>query len=417
MTYAFPREPSIEAGETLELCVSNERPCTVQFVRCGAIDETMREHAGSVIPAQSAPAGSAAHPWAWPIHRFEVPSNWRSGVYAALLGAVPGDPLDARTARALFIVKARPPRAPIAYNVPLFTFHAYNVAIDQTGERTCLYNHAPAVTLARPGGGIGGHTWDEGIVDVYDAATPRQTYAHWDQPAIRWLERHVGAVDYLCDLDLHRDPCALQGSELLIAFGHHEYWSDAMRNALTAHLQRGANAAFFTGNTAYFRIRYDEATRAISRIGKWEEWPEDRTFGVSYRFGGGKWRGARPPSGLSVGRPRHWAFEGCGFEAGDGFGRQQRLIGYEFDGTPSQPHANFETLAEARVTWDVGDGSGELAPGAHASLGIMHQRGLCFVAGTVDWPRLLRDRDDTVARITANIIRRLAPSAGLKGAG
>lgn len=416
MIYAFPREPSVAAGETLELCVSNAQACTLEFVRCGAVDEPMREHAGSAVPAHVAPLGSAQRPWDWPVHRFAIPADWKPGVYVARLGAAAGDPLDARAARALFVVKARRRCAPIAYNLPLFTFHAYNVGIDRRSERTCLYNSAPAVTLARPGGGIGGHTWDENVVDVYDGSTPRQTFAHWDLTAIRWLEGRTQAIDYLCDLDLHTDPAALEGCELLLAFGHHEYWSDAMRGALTRHLERGGNAAFFTGNTAYFRIRYDESTRAISRIGRWDESPEDRTFGVSYRFGGGKWRGARPPSGFSVRSPRHWIYDGCGVSDGDCFGARERLIGYEFDGAAPEANANFETLAVANVTWDVADGSGELALGAHASLGIMHRRGVCFVAGTVDWPRLLHG-GGTIPRITENIVRRLAPSAGLKGEG
>ncbi len=416
MTAAYPKRPSVRAGETLQLCVSTDEPCVVHFFRCGAQIEEMHDVPKETIPPQPCAIGEAGRPWNWPIYRFKIPSSWRSGIYIACFGHTPtdGTHLDARSHRALFVVRPQAPaQSPIAYNLPFFTFAAYNVGLDRISERTSLYNHAPAVTLERPGNGIGGHTWDEKILDAYDPATPRQTFAHWDLKAIQWLESRAIAPDYLCDFDMHADPAALQGYELLLAFGHHEYWTDAMRESLDAHLNRGGNAAFFTGNTSYFRIRYDDATAAISRLGRWSDGrPEEHTFGVSYRFGGGKWRGERPPSGYRISDPKHPIFEGCDIDDGRVIGADRRLIGYECDGAPPERNGDFEALASADLTgWPVTDGSGEVMAGGHATMGIRHHaRGELFIAGTVDWPRVLAQRDVCVGRITANLVRRLAPS-------
>jgi hypothetical protein len=91
------------------------------------------------------------------------------------------------TRRRSFVVRGDL-RASILYKLPLATYHAYNCtgggcfyfepsrSLDPPGSR---------VTLHRPGGGIGGET--HGAIDHYDAASARQTFAHWDAPFIRWL--------------------------------------------------------------------------------------------------------------------------------------------------------------------------------------------------------------------------------------
>ncbi len=414
MIAAFAGHPSVSAGDRLALHVSTDRPCTVRFVRAGRLAETMREYRGSPVPAANATTNEPGTPYDWPALSYEIPDTWRSGVYTAILeeGTYPPlNRLDAREGRALFIVRPRSPQASILYNVPLFTYHAYNVAHDLSDDHTCLYNHCKSVTLARPGGGNGGHLWDEGNVDVYDPESPRQTFAHWDQPAIRWLESHFAEIDYACDLDLHEDRAALGAYRLLLSFGHHEYWTKEMRAALREHISGGGNAAFFTGNTCYFRVTYDGAKKSIARDGRWEDDPEERTFGVSYRFGGGKWRGGRPPTGFNVHSASHWIYEACGVQGGDVFGDDERLIGYEFDGVPDEPSSDFSLLAQRRITdWPVNDGSGELN-GGRASLGIVESgSGTLFSGGTVDWARVLAAGEPIVDRITQNVIRRLSSS-------
>lgn len=412
MIAAYAGRPSVRAGGTLTLHVSSDRACTLRFVRVGSVPQTMRAHRGTPISRNPVHTGRAGERWEWPAYAFTIPDDWPSGVYMAVFDRGAGVPqrVDARDARALFVVRPRERSSNMLYNVPVFTYHAYNVGADTASDGTCLYNDARAVTLARPGGGNGGHLWDEGILDVYDPETPRQTFAHWDMHAIRWLERRHGAVDYACDLDLHDDPHALEGYRLLLAFGHHEYWTDAMRDAVRRHVRGGGNAAFFTGNTCWFRIRYDEPSMSISRIGRWIDDPEERTFGVSYRFGGGKWRAGRPPTGYTVASERHWIFDDSGLRNGDVFGDEERLIGYECDGSPDEPSANFEVLAHGCLkNWPVHDGSGEINAG-RANIGISHERGSLFVAGTVDWARVLASGEPVVDRITHNVIRRLSAS-------
>jgi hypothetical protein len=337
-----------------------------------------------------------------------IPASQPPGVYIAALDG--GEAADARSARLLYVVRPRRAQARLLVVLPLFTYHAYNVAeFDGTqgnGEGDCLYSGAKWVSLHRPGGGTGGHPWDEVNADAYDRTSPRQTFAHWDAPGIAWMNANGFAHDCCTDLELH-DGCVDIGEyRALVSFGHHEYWTAQMRDRVEAFVASGGNAAFFGGNTCWFELQYDEARHAISRVGRWNANPEWRFTGVSYACGGGKWIGERPPSGFCVRDAHHWVFSGTHLHENEEFGSRARLIGYECDGAPAQ--SDLELLAEASLAhWNVQDGSGEVSPRACASMGVRrHGEGCLFTASTVDWARVLHARDARVARITHNVLQR-----------
>jgi hypothetical protein len=345
---------------------------------------------------------------------FQIPAAWQPGVYVAAFEedgcSTDFTPLDGRSARALFTIRDDRAAPALLIVLPLFTYHAYNVAdVDGTlkvDEGRCLYSGAPWVSLHRPGGGIGGHPWDEVNADAYDTQSPRQTFAHWDAKAIAWLESHGFAYACVTDVELHDTHFDLRAYRAIASFGHHEYWTQQMRERIDAYVAAGGNVAFFGGNTCWFRAQYDEKQRAIRRMGRWNERPEWYTTGVSYACGGGKWIGTRPPTGFTIRDASHWIFEGTHVANGDTFGAQQRLIGYECDGAPEE--SDLHVLADASIRdWPVADGSGEVASAARATMGIRHNNGTVFTASTVDWARVLHAGDAVVERVTYNVLRRL----------
>ncbi|HEX3550014.1 MAG TPA: N,N-dimethylformamidase beta subunit family domain-containing protein [Candidatus Elarobacter sp.] len=422
MVRAFPREPSVDAGGDVVLHVATDAP------RFGVRIERWSDRAHPLLEAgpfrgENAPPGAADVPWDWPSVRVAIPADAEPGAYVARFTTEGGiaarggprpDTPDARWGTALFVVRA-PARARVLMNLPVFTYHAYNVAhVDRTAgfdEGACLYSGSRTVTLRRPGGGTGGHPWDEVNADVYDRTSPRQTFAHWDLYALQWFARERIAVDVCTDVDLHRGAVDLGAYALLCSFGHDEYWTREKRAHVERFLERGGNVAFFGGNTCWFRIRYDEAARSITRDGKWDDRPEDALTGVSYRRGGGKWIGPRPPTGYRIERPDHPLFRDAHVREGDLVGAGASLIGYEFDGVDAE-HApdGLVVLGRASVDgWNVGDGSGEIAPGGHAAM-TTHRvgDGVVFNAGTTDWARALGWGDARVAAITRSVVRRLS---------
>jgi hypothetical protein len=407
MLFAYADETTVDAGSTAVLHVSTGAPpFTVEFFRQGARLERTDLHFGPFNAALQND-GAPDRPWDWPRYGLHIPSSARSGAYLAVCRDSAGEHTST-----LFIIRNRRPEARLLYVLPTLTYHAYNIATTdgRTGgdEGASLYSGFKRITMHRPGGGAGGHTWDEVNADAYDRASPRQTFAHWDAKAIAWMEASGFLLEFSTDLGLHRQ-CEPAGRfRGLVAFGHFEYWTSAIRDAVTQFLDDGGNVALFSGNTCCFELAYDETARAIQRVGHWDDEPEARLTGVSYADGGGKWRGERPPSGYTVWDREHWVFEGTGLQRGHAFGSEERLLGYECDGSGSATPADFHPLADASIShWPVQDGSGELNGAAHATLGIRETAGgFLFTASTTDWARVLAERHPAVERITRNVLER-----------
>ncbi|HEY6881837.1 MAG TPA: N,N-dimethylformamidase beta subunit family domain-containing protein, partial [Polyangiales bacterium] len=380
--------------------------------------------------------------------------NARPGVYLAkLVEGEDGEPLDQPSpaalsgkAQTLFVVRTPAAQAaPILYKLALATYQAYNftgggslyhVAKDHAGkprfdlmQRPEPMHERPVglkVSLLRPGNGTGGDAWHQEI-DPYDRGSARNTFEHWDAPFISFLEQAGYQVDYCVDLDVHQDANLLKPYRLLICAGHDEYWSAQQRRNTESFLQAGGNVAFFTGNTCWWRVHYvDGDTAMVCDKRGHDEWhrtePEDSLTGVSYRHAGGWWQSRRVTLGYTVQFADHWVYAGTGLREGSVFGADpdQPLVGYECDGTPytrdgtgravpaykakcgTPPGFVILGVAELSKAWPSRYGQG-------ATMGVFSVAGggTVFNAATTDWAKLL-DRDEAVAQITHNVVRRLS---------
>ncbi len=460
MIRGYPDVPSLRPGETLVLHVSTDAPSfRVEFWRQGATLALRPDGAFPAMPGQHVPDGPPDLDWGWPAYEFAIPSNWPTGVYVAALVTIAADGNEtvpdmatsfATEAKALFVL--RDP-GPVPLGTPLYkvswaTFVAYN----GTGYGS-LYTEAVwsreqpnpgfKVTWRRPGCGTGGLVMPGNSEDAYDSASRRQSFEHWDAPLVRWLEAEGYAPHYCTDWDLHRDPTLLAPYSLLLSTGHDEYWSDAMRAALDAHVARGGNIAFFSGNISGYRIHFTDDDTAITcakisppdkdpdrwTTDKWMQLrPEARLLGVATTFGGGWWDGRRRTQGYRVQHAGHWVFAGTGLAEGEEFGADEEfpLIGYEVDGCAFRRHAGrvFPT-GEGGTPRDflilglaeLGDGWVASRAGATATMG-MHvgpRGGIVFQGATTDWP-ILVPRNAQVAAITRNVVARMRlPAARVIG--
>ncbi|MEO7040553.1 MAG: N,N-dimethylformamidase beta subunit family domain-containing protein [Candidatus Elarobacter sp.] len=422
MIRAYPQEPTVDAGGRLVLHVATDAPAfRVRIERWSDRAQTVLE--AGPFDGREAPPGAPELPWDWPSIELDLPRDAAPGAYIARFlpaggtagrGAPRDDTPDARWGTAMFVVRA-PSAARVVLNLPLFTYHAYNGAhVDGTrgfAEGTSLYSGQRSVTLRRPGGGTGGHPWDEVNSDVYDRTTPRQTFAHWDLYALAWFAREGIAVDVCTDLDLHRGSVDFDRYAALCTFGHDGYWTPEKRAHVEQWVDAGGNLAIFGGNTCRFRVLYDDATASITRDGKWsDDEPEDALTGLSFRAGGGKWIGPRPAAGYRIECSAHPLFRDAHVRDGDLVGAGASLIGYQCDGIDPQ-HAPENLVVLGRATfegWNVGDGTGEIAPGGHAAM-VAFERGdgLVFNAGTTDWARALGWGDARVKAITRSVVRGL----------
>ncbi|HEX7131401.1 MAG TPA: N,N-dimethylformamidase beta subunit family domain-containing protein, partial [Iamia sp.] len=187
----------------------------------------------------------------------------------------------------------------------------------------------------------------------------------WELPLIQWAEREGHAIDVVTNADLEDHPGLLAPGAypLYLSVGHDEYWSSAMRDTVEGHIAAGGNAAFLSGNTAFWQVRLEEPTPegpaatmvgykgsfktdpvyGTDRIGEltamWSDReigrPENLMTGVSFSRGGyhriGK-RATRGAGAYTLHRADHWLFEGTDLDYGDLFGVDGTIVGYECDG-------------------------------------------------------------------------------------
>lgn len=180
----------------------------------------------------------------------------------------------------------------------------------------------------------------------------------WEHAFVAWAEAEGLALDFLTDRDLETDGGVLDPYKVVIVVGHSEYWSAGQRDAIEAFVDAGGNLAIFSGNTCFWKVRFEQAgARFICH--KWRgleadpiarEHPDQATHlwshqafarpeatitGLSFLFGGYHRLGlcvARGQGGYTVVDEHHWALEGADLFWGDVIGADLPLLGYENDG-------------------------------------------------------------------------------------
>ena len=287
---------------------------------------------------------------------------------------------------------------------------------------------------------------------------------------MRWAEAEGIALDYLTDYDLDADPAAIDPYACVILAGHSEYWSGPERAALDRFVDRGGRLAIFSGNTGFWKVRWEDEGRTPGLTHKWKGFeaedvapadathlwshpafgaPEAEITGLSFVFGGYHRLGlcaARGAGGYTVYRDRHWALEGCDLYYGDVFGDDVPLLGYENDGCDltfdedSLPApverlgvpADLEIIALAPAAFGEVDSPyrplipperldvvaqvayGDATPATqsrvlrgHAVMATFKRgKGEVFNAGTTEWAYGLAAGDPFVTRITMNVLKR-----------
>jgi hypothetical protein len=89
-----------------------------------------------------------------------------------------------------------------------------------------------------------------GDVD-YSHLTRAELFTHY------WLEQNGYDYDVITDFDLHRDPAALDGYQVLLIAGHSEYWSHQAYQAVDDFLKGGHDVIVLSGNTMFWRVSFD----------------------------------------------------------------------------------------------------------------------------------------------------------------
>jgi hypothetical protein len=361
--YAWPH--SVLPGEEIALHISSTSPFGVEVAREGGERDIVWRAdavAGSEHPI---PADASAEGCRWPTTlTIPVGGAWRSGYYSVTLSS------GEERAEAFFVVRPQRHLSPILLVLSTATYNAYNdwggpslytggtrVTFERPLARGFLTRPEPAVRKAQAfpdREALGYFAWaEEQKLSPWSGGSGWWT---WERPFVAWAEHEGFAIDVAVSQDLEQHPDLLDGHRLFLSVGHDEYWSWGMRDAVERFLAVGGNAAFFSGNTCWWQVRYEDETMTCFKYranedpvletsdqrfltGAWADRrigrPEHALTGLSFSRGGYSRYGLGVPrasGAYTVWRPDHWAFEGTDLRYGDALGIADAIVGYEVDG-------------------------------------------------------------------------------------
>lgn len=363
--YCWPQ--SVLPGEEISLCVSSADPFGVEVTREGGGREVLWRADAIAATEHPVPAGASADGCGWPATlTIPVGEDWRSGFYSVALTSREG------RAHAFFVVRAESHRSPILLVLSTATYNAYNdwggpslytggtrVSFERPLARGFLTKPEPAVRKAQTvpdKEALGYFTWaEEQGLSPWSGGSGWWT---WERPFIAWAERDGYAIDVAVSQDLEQHPEIMDGHRLFLSVGHDEYWSWGMRDAVEGFIAEGGNAAFFSGNTCWWQVRFGQEGRAMTcykyradddpvlgsneqrfLTGSWSDRRlgrgENSMTGLSFSRGGYSRYGVGVPrasGAYTVWRPDHWAFTGTDLRYGDALGLTDGIVGYEVDG-------------------------------------------------------------------------------------
>ena len=363
--YCWPQ--SALPGDEITLCLAADQPgpVAVRILRDGLEPEVVWSNDVIEVGPQPMPDDAPEQGCDWsPTVTFRVDDEWRTGMYLVQVGEA--------TPTAWFVVRSATPTpgAPLL-KLATNTWNAYN----DVGGRN-LYTGALLASPRRPLGagflakpsGVGCRVVDD-VGDFLTFAIDQELslwhgmsgWAGQERRFVEWAEARGIELDYAIDADLDQPDGAalLDGRELLLSVGHDEYWTWGMRDRVEDFVAGGGSVAFFSGNTAYWQVRLEDDDRVMVAykhhyredpvMGTDREhlvtsmWadpltgrPEAAMTGVSFTRGGYHRVHLSAPhgaAGYEVQRHDHWLLEGTELRRGDLFGTDDRVVGYECDGT------------------------------------------------------------------------------------
>lgn len=425
---------SYQAGDQVRVHLStNGGPVDIRVQRLGAETVEVMHHSGVSAELATIPDRASSAGCNWPVaYQFTIPDSWQSGYYEAQLSTAVDD--QRATSTLFFVVRAADngPHTKILLQLATNTYNAYT---NWGGHSLYAYHDRD---------GLQGHRV------CFDRPLSSQ-YSKWEHPFVRWAETQGFELDFAVNSDLELRPEILQHYSLVLSVGHDEYWSTPMRDALESYIAGGGNVAFFSGNTCCWQVRSEDHGRALIC---WKQsfnsdplyrsdqqhllstaWshhlvqrPENKLTGVGFLWGGYHLSHGQFMDGdgaFRVHRPDHWMLAGTDLKAGDRFGGQNTIVGYECDGCELEwrdgvpfptgrdgTPASFDVLATCPARWAPDDCYWyDRFPKdrvGHAVMGTYTQGGTVFTCGSTDWAHGLAGNDPSVVQITKNILERLA---------
>ncbi|OYE06338.1 N,N-dimethylformamidase beta subunit family domain-containing protein [Nostoc sp. 'Peltigera membranacea cyanobiont' 232] len=184
---------------------------------------------------------------------LQVSNNWTSGIYVAKLT----DQATGKVAHVWFVVRNDSSNADILFSSAVSTVLAYS----STGGQSLYTMYS-----------IGGQrafkvSYDAPFSQASDQqSTQPDKPLQWEYNMVRWLESQAYNITYTDSMQIHTNAQSLLNHKVFLSVGHDEYWSKEMRDRVEAARNNGINLGFFSANTCYWRVRFEDSTLAAGQV-------------------------------------------------------------------------------------------------------------------------------------------------------
>ena len=220
-----------------------------------------------------------------------VPNTLRSGCYAMRLRAGPGKGLGEEYA--VFFVRAKKPKAPIALLIPTASYLAYaneHLSFDaqiiqpMTGQPPIvsdidieMYKNwefgLSTYDNWADGNGVCYSSYRRPIVNMRPKYRISSMGVPWQFPAdlsiVAWLENQKYDYEILTDEDLHNEGIdALKPYKCVLTGTHGEYYSERMLDATEDYIAGGGRYIYMGGNGYYWNVAFRDDESWIMEVRK-----------------------------------------------------------------------------------------------------------------------------------------------------
>jgi Domain of unknown function (DUF4082)/Fibronectin type III domain/Bacterial Ig domain len=257
----FATSMSVNKGDTIAFKIKSATPnYRIDILRLGYYGGD----GARVVASNLAPTNTAAQPNCqtfpatglidcgnWSVSRsWTVPADAVSGVYIAHLKPDAGGDGSHIT----FVVRDDASDSDIVLQTSDATWQAYN-----TYGGNSTYTCSVACPPGNPAGYKGAFkvSYNRPFNTAEDDSGRSALFTGGEWPMIRFLEASGYDVSYVSSVDVHRRGQLLLNHDLFISSGHDEYWSATQRASMEAARDAGVNLAFFTGNTGFWKTRWE----------------------------------------------------------------------------------------------------------------------------------------------------------------
>ncbi len=179
-------------------------------------------------------------------YTLAVASDWTSGLYIAKLTHTS----SGKQSQVWFVVRDDSSTSDILFQSSFNTFNAYS---NTGGYSMYPFNSINGQRALKV-------SYDRPFSETTTETGEFNTLLRWEYNMARWLESQSYNVSYVTNMDVHSNPQLLGQHKVFLSVGHDEYWSLEERNNVEQARDAKVNLAFFSANSAYWRVRFENGS-------------------------------------------------------------------------------------------------------------------------------------------------------------